>query len=229
MSNSQFQEIKKQVLEANPIKAELMAYGDGIGAPVKASMKKNEMANAITTFLIEQRMGTEAPVETSDSDPVEENQTTLAGEIRDDGEEDTLSEMVEKENAVYEQPSIRHLVRLLVPDRAFSLTGDTAMTAIQIQEFVAKEFFQQGYNLKFAKRLGAEEAGHNILFVFEDSGDDEQHSEFIIKLQAISNSLSGFQADDWISSYVDDGWELFEVEGIGWTEAGVNVLWILVR
>jgi hypothetical protein len=104
----------------------------------------------------------------------------------------------------------------------------------QARDFFAK-YIAAGYHLLFVQHLGIDPAGHMMLWAFglaNDPKDVAEYSELhhIVRTIGTSeNAITGFQADEYISSYLADGWELYEVKQLGLSPSGINVLWVLVR
>lgn len=239
MKDSQFQTLREEILKENPTVAELKSYAAGIGCDLQKITLKDEIADRITIYLTEQRMGnapaesapeettaTEMVQHTSDSEPVEKGSEELSVV----GGSETEPKKAKKQVTQNNQLKIIHVVRLLIPDKAFSLSTNERMTARQLEVYLAEEYFADEYNLHSVVHLGQEQDGHNLLFVMEDaSGAKNSHSEIKVKLQTMRTGITGFQANEWISSYISDGWDLAHVGGVGYSEAGVNIFWVLVK
>lgn len=127
---------------------------------------------------------------------------------------------------------LRHVSRTLVGYGHGN--GYEYLDPLQAQEHLSK-YLALGYHMLFVQHLGIDPAGHMFLWAFglpNDPGDLTPFNEvrhIVRTIGPAENAVSGFQADEYISTFLADGWELFEVKQLGLSPSGINVLWVLVR
>lgn len=96
-------------------------------------------------------------------------------------------------------------------------------------------WFQRGYNPVEFQAVGTIPEGHRLLYVFQKSDEPlfKEAHHVVRVLTARPNpaigSISGFQADIYIGSFLDDGWTLVGARYNGNAEDGIYMAWLLAK
>jgi len=101
------------------------------------------------------------------------------------------------------------------------------------------EYLTEGWILVHMQSLGITTDGLQMLWIIgkptEEDLRDWPYREIYHVVQNVGgvgpdgSGLTGFQADAWINSYLDEGWELAYVQAVAISEAGMNMIWVLIR
>lgn len=98
-------------------------------------------------------------------------------------------------------------------------------------------YYQNGYVPREVFVGGFDTRGHRVGWVLQRV-KDAKYSESHMVLQTLTatadpgrNTVTGFQADAYISSYLEDGWDLVGVcfNGLDMNSGGVYMVWFLAR
>ena len=141
-----------------------------------------------------------------------------------------LAEVVGIESAFTD---LYHLTRTLGP----FTDGDTVWSSEEASKELMKRF-AKGYDLVDVETMGTwPQGGVYVLWLLGKPVDGPRkvteihHVVRTVSGMGQGGSITGFQADAYITSYIKDGWRLFndKVTPLGLSPAGVTLLWVLVR
>ncbi|KKN47170.1 hypothetical protein LCGC14_0665660 [marine sediment metagenome] len=237
---SRFQEVRNALLEDCPTVDELRAYAKEEDIGLEGATRKNDIADSITTALvIREQLAQED--EAGESEKVEPEPLDKPPAV-----EDTATEVSEKSGTEEPLPAPAksklktravHWKRLIVPTNEVNqkvaeshIEIDTVLSA---KAYIEEVYFANGYEMAFVSHIGvetlAEVSGHNIMLVFiQPENRESLHTEIYIVITQVGG-LSGFHADSFLTSYLEQGWELAHFETLGFSEAGINCFWVMVR
>lgn len=97
------------------------------------------------------------------------------------------------------------------------------------------KWFERGFNPIEFQAVGTIPEGHRLLYVFQKSDKPlfKEAHHVVRVLTARPNpligSISGFQADIYIGSFLDNGWTLVGARYNGNAEDGIYMAWLLAR
>lgn len=243
---SRFQEVKAALLEENPTVEELRAYAKKEDIGLEGATRKNDIADTITTaIVIREQLAQEgeASPDQAEQAPPPAEQPAVTEDIIHDVPEELEPEKAVPASAARAIPDkglktrAAHWKRLIVPTNevnqkvaASHVEIDTVQSA---KAYIEEVYFANGYEMAFVSYIGvetlAEVSGHNIMLVFTKPEIGESlHNEIYILITQVGG-YSGFHADSFLSSYLEQGWELAHFETLGFSEAGINCFWVLVR
>jgi hypothetical protein len=132
-----------------------------------------------------------------------------------------------------EYTDVYHITRTLGP----FTDGDAVWSSEKATEKLMEKF-AEGYDLIDVETMGAwPQGGVYVLWLMgKPIGVPRKVSEIHHVVRTVSGlgsqgSITGFQADGYITSYINDGWRLFRdrVIPLGLSPAGVTLFWVLVR
>jgi hypothetical protein len=110
--------------------------------------------------------------------------------------------------------------------------------AVETEEadFGIGQMFAQGWEPIKVRSLGYSAAGINMIWILGHvpSGagkyTEARHITRIIGAGGMeSDGVSGFKADDYINSFIAEGFEIAAVDAIGLGPEGLTMLWVLAR
>lgn len=110
--------------------------------------------------------------------------------------------------------------------------------AVETEEadFGIGKMFEQGWEPIKVRSLGYTAAGINMIWILghvRNGVGNYQEAKHITRIIGAggmeSDGVSGFKADDYINSFIADGWEIVAVDAIGLGPEGLTMLWVLAR
>lgn len=133
----------------------------------------------------------------------------------------------------YIYDAIRHITRTLVT------TGqgwNSQFVQSSEADFAIGRMLAEGWEPIRIRSLGYTASGINMIWVLGHvkSGrgkySEAKHITRIVAGSGLeSESISGFRADEYITSFVAEGWEIATVDAIGLGPEGLTMLWVLAR
>lgn len=130
-----------------------------------------------------------------------------------------------------EVPLVKHLM-MTVGLRAEVERGVHTWDSLNAE---IEKWFARGYEPLQFDAVGFMPEGHRLLWVFVKV-DEPKYSECHHIIRTLSarpspeiGSISGFQADLYISSFIQDGWELVGASYNGNADDGIYMAWMLAR
>ena len=144
--------------------------------------------------------------------------------------EGPLAEVVAVESAFTD---LYHVTRTLGP----FTQGDEIWSSEEASKELMNRF-AKGYDLVDVETMGTwPQGGVYVLWLLGKPVDGPRkvgeihHVVRTVSGMGQGGSVTGFQADAYITSYIKDGWRLFNdrVIPLGLSPAGVTLLWVLVR
>ena len=234
--DSRYQEVLRELQEENPTVEELRAYARENDIGLQGATRKDVIAGTITAALIIR----EQVAQETESVSTPEPSPTPAPEAAPKTAPTPEPAPAPKTASAIDGrglPRAVHWKRLIVPTN--DATERIAATEVSIetvqsaQQYIEDVYFANGYEISAVSHISiestAELAGHNIMFVLtRPEGREPQHSEVYMLITQVGG-LSGFQADSFLSSYLEQGWDMIHFETFGFTEAGINCFWVLAR
>ena len=139
-------------------------------------------------------------------------------------------EVVTQESAFTD---LYHVTRTLGP----FTQGDEIWSSEEASKELMKRF-AKGYDLVDVETMGTwPQGGVYVLWLLGKPVDGPRkvaeihHVVRTVSGMGQGGSVTGFQADAYVTSYIEDGWRLFNdrVIPLGLSPAGVTLLWVLVR
>lgn len=226
-------------LEAEYTVPELKAKAEELGVDLAGASLKREIAEAIASDLIvsgedAEESEPEAEADTAEALEPAEPQEPAPAPQASNGHAAALDDIRPiAGGGTYVQ--LRHMVRTLV--RRGRGDGQNLMDPDQLNDHAYKSYFSKGFDLLFVEHLGMNPDGHMMLLAFGLPNDPEAEPKYheiypiVRTISAVGSdgSIAGFRADEYVSSFLADGWEVFKVKQLGLEPSGVNLLWILVR
>ncbi len=218
--------------------ADLKAIAEEIGATPGRSKK------ALVANILAKRAGEQAPDELetageapgAPSVPQEgvEGGALSATEVEADAQADAAREEGAEEKAPL--LPVKHLMVTMhaAPDESIGVLDQAGVNARVDELLVA------GYEpIEFAT-LGFSPGGHKLFYVFEQVKKPRYtRSMHIMKLltpqpNPIRNTITGFQADAYISAFIEQGWKLVGAryngdDVMGEVMNGIYIIWMLVK
>ncbi len=204
--------------------AELKAIAEEIGA-TSARSKKGLVDN-----ILAKRAGEQAPEEAP------EKAELSATEVEADAQAEAAREEVA--DAEKEAPllPIKHLMVTMhaAPDESIGVLDQAGVNA-RVDGLLA-----QGYEpIEFAT-LGFSPGGHKLFYVFEKVAKPRYtRSMHFMRLltpqpNPIRSTITGFQADAYISAFIEQGWKLVGAryngdDVMGEVMNGIYIIWMLVK
>jgi hypothetical protein len=159
-----------------------------------------------------------------------------------EGEEEVEEEAVESEEAEESQEdvappvAVKHLM-LTMFERADETTGvkDQAGVNQAVDDWLAR-----GYDVKTFDTLGFSPGGHKLFWVFEKADAPKytrsMHLMRLLTPQAnpVRGTITGWQADEYISAFIEAGWTLIGAkyngdDVLGESVTGIYVIWMLAK
>jgi len=201
--------------ELDPDRKRLLGYSMGdlrkiaeeIGAP--SANKKEDLVDNILAKSRGEAEPTEAP--------------QLVASPRDDFPIDPSGQV--------EVPLVKHLM-MTVGLRAEIGRGVHTWDTLNAE---IEKWFARGYEPIMFDAVGFLPEGHRLLWVFKKV-DEPKFRECHHIIRTLSarpspeiGSISGFQADLYISSFIQDGWELVGASYNGNADDGIYMAWMLAR
>jgi len=245
-TSSHFQEIKDEILEENPTVEELRAYAKKEDVGLEGATRKDDIAVTITTaIVIREQLQEEEAGENEKPEPAPVKHLIPKIDTQKPPAVSAESATKESQPAPVKQPitgkglktRAAHFKRLIVPTNDVTLKiADAHIEIDTVQSakaYIEEVYFANGYEMTYVSYIGvetlAEVSGHNIMLIFEQPANHEAlHNEIYILITQIGG-MSGFQHDAFLSSYLEQGWKLEHFETLGYSEAGINCFWVLVR
>jgi hypothetical protein len=130
----------------------------------------------------------------------------------------------------------RLLVRTLVKHGLGMGGWNSEAVETEEADFGIGQMFAQGWEPIKVRSLGYSAAGINMIWILGHvkSGagkyTEARHITRIIGAGGMeSEGVSGFKADDYINSFIADGFEIAAVDAIGLGPEGLTMLWVLAR
>lgn len=129
------------------------------------------------------------------------------------------------------QPSIKHFMATV----STITKRDQGIYDWQDLDAEISSWFASGFNLIEFQAVGTLPEGHRLFYVFQRSDKPlfKEAHHVVRVLTARPNptvgSISGFQADTYISSFLDDGWTLVGARYNGNAPDGIYMAWLLAR
>lgn len=145
-------------------------------------------------------------------------------------EERPAAEVVTEESLYAD---VLHITRTLGP----FTDGDSIWSAEEASKKLAEKF-AQGYDLVDVETMGTYPSGgvYILWMLGKPIEGPRKVTEIHHVVRTVSGmgqggSITGFQADAYITSYLQDGWRLFKdrIIPLGLSPAGVTLMWVLVR
>ncbi len=131
---------------------------------------------------------------------------------------------------------VKHLMLTMYesPDESIGVLDQTGVNA-RVDGIMA-----QGYEPIEFQTLGFSPGGHKLFYVFELKDKPKYtRSMHIMRLltpqpNPIRNTITGFQADAYISAFIEQGWRLLGAryngdDILGETTTGIYIIWMLVK
>lgn len=130
--------------------------------------------------------------------------------------------------------AIKHMTRIMNP---LGGLDDRIKTPIEVNEEIEDDWFAEGYELLKIVPMGFDQTGLAVLYVLGKVRDDlaPRHTQIwhiqrtLVERDQRSDSITAFQADQYVSSFLKDGWNLFASEVIQRGADAIPMLWIVVR
>ncbi len=203
--------------------AELKAIAEEIGA-TSARSKKGLVDN-----ILAKRAGEQAPEEAP------EEAELSATEV----EADAQAEAAREEIAAKEEAPLLPIKHLMLTMHAAADESIGVLDQVGVNARV-DELLAQGYEpIEFAT-LGFSPGGHKLFYVFEQVEKPRYtRSMHIMKLltpqpNPIRQTITGFQADAYISAFIEQGWKLIGAryngdDVMGEVMNGIYIIWMLVK
>ena len=169
-------------------------------------------------------------------EPEEEEEAATVGEpeaVQDDEHRELVSDEDENEAPVL---PIKHLM-LTMFDKADPSTG--VLDQVGVNERV-DDLLAQGYEPIEFDTLGFSPGGHKLFYVFRLVDEPRYtRSMHIMRLltpspNPLRGTITGFQADAYISAFIDSGWTLIGAkyngdDVLGESTTGIFLIWMLVK
>jgi len=159
-------------------------------------------------------------------------QADSAPEIKDDDMGVSLVNM--QPNPRYD--ATRLMVRTLVKHGLGMGGWNSEAVETEEADFGIGMMFAQGWEPIKVRSLGYSAAGINMIWILGHvrSGagkyTEARHITRIIGAGGMeSDGVSGFKADDYINSFIAEGFEIAAVDAIGLGPEGLTMLWVLAR
>lgn len=222
--------VKVEIIET--ITAALLIRQDTAAEDAEISGDNNGVVNNESASQVPQNDGATAPPELVDQTP-ETNGAEPPTIVDPEVESNEEVNPVRQPN----QPLAAHWKRLVIPtseaNQKFADANVEADTVQSAKAYIEDYYFANGFELDFVSYIGtdtlSEVSGHNIMFLFTRPTEREaKHSEIYFIIAQVAG-YSGFQADTFVSSYIQQGWQLKHFETLGFSESGINCFWVLVR
>lgn len=158
-------------------------------------------------------------------------------------EESTVPTIASMEYPFADQPwegemgryvAIKHMTRIMNP---LGGLDDRIKTPIEVNEEIENEWFSKGYELLKTVTMGFDQTGLAVLYVLGKvrEGLSARHTQVwhiqrtLVERDQRSDSITSFQADAYVSSFLNDGWNLVSAEVIQRGADAIPMLWVLVR
>lgn len=128
---------------------------------------------------------------------------------------------------------IKHISRTMHP---MGGVDERVMSPKRLNEYL-EEHFAEGFELIKVLPQGFGRDGVSILYVLgkvkpelEASHNNIWHIQrTLTERPMVSGGVTGFQADNYLNSFLSEGWQLFAVDTLKDGEAEIPMLWVLVR
>ncbi len=211
---------------------ELRAIANDIGAN-SARTKKQIVANILAKKTGEVAVISEEEAAAVEAEPQveEEVEEEVAVDVAAiDGDQEEGPPLAEDPNL------IKHLM-LTMWTASDPETGVLSQEAVNIR---VNEYFSLGYEPVSFEALGVSPVGHKMLWVLQKSETPKytqsMHIMRLITPQAnpVRGTLSGFQADAYISAFLEAGWSLIGAryngdDVLGEQVTGIYMIWMLAK
>ena len=201
---------------------ELRVIADEIGA--EGARSKNQLVENI----LAKKTGQEPEV--LEEEAVEEK------EEGEDGSAPEQPEETEPKEAPALPVAVKHLM-LTMFDRADDSIGVKDQVGVNkaVDEWLAK-----GYDVRTFDTLGFSPGGHKLFWVFEKTDQPKfTRSMHLMRLltpqpNPIRGTITGWQADEYISAFIEAGWTLIGAkyngdDVLGETTTGIYIIWMLAK
>lgn len=101
-------------------------------------------------------------------------------------------------------------------------------------DYEISKWFARGYNPIEFQAVGTLPEGHRLLYVFQKGKPLFTEAHHVVRVLTKNpnpsvGSISGFQADIYISSFIEDGWTLVGARYNGVANEGIYMAWLLAR
>lgn len=114
---------------------------------------------------------------------------------------------------------------------------ESVKTPAKLNAEIKEDYFDKGFELIKVIPQGFGPEGVGVLWVLGKvrEGLESKHSEIWHIQRTLSErpmetgSITGFRADAYIKTYLDNGWQLFSVDALQSGQKEIPMLWVLVR
>ena len=212
-------------------KTELRIIAEEIGAKVggtKAQLAENILAK---------KAGLQPPDDIGLSEEAPENGVGLdATEVEADAQADAAREEIAAEEAEAPLLPVKHMM-LTMFEAADQYTGVLDQAGVNAR---VDELLELGYEPVEFATLGFSPGGHKLFYVFELKDKPRYtRSMHILRLltptaNPLRGTITGFQADAYISAFIEQGWTLVGAryngdDVLGESTTGIFLIWFLVK
>jgi len=129
--------------------------------------------------------------------------------------------------------SIYHYARTIHPMGGL---GEEIKSPQEIKDFIEQDFFAKGWELAFVEPLGFGPDGLAVLWIFGKLRESLQarhkeiwHIQRTLGSNIMEGQITGFGADTYLNSYLNEGWSVFCAKALTRGGSEVPMLWVLVR
>ena len=216
-------------------KTELRVIAEEIGAKVGGT--KTQLAENI----LAKKAGLQPPddiglPEETPENGVEDEPVLDATEIEADAQADAAREEASREEVEAPLLPIKHLM-LTMFEAADQYTGVLDQVGVNAR---VDELLALGYEPIEFQTLGYSPGGHKLFYVFELAEKPRYtRSMHIMRLltpqpNPLRGTITGFQADAYISAFIEQGWTLIGAryngdDVLGESTTGIFLIWFLVK
>lgn len=162
---------------------------------------------------------------------IDNRREAIVEEVKKQSEQD--SEIEAKMEIVGGYSDVYHLARTLSPAGGL---GIEIMNPEQVKNYIEETLFAEGFELLFCDPVGFGPDGLSILWVFgKPRGREGRHKEIWhiqrnLGRRIEEGQVSGFMANTYIKSFLDDGWNLFTAKPLSnASQQEISMFWVLVR
>ncbi len=128
---------------------------------------------------------------------------------------------------------LKHITRTMNP---LGGLDDRVMTPTRVNEYI-EDHFLEGFELVRVIPQGFGSQGLSLLWVLGKVRADEKpkHTEIwhiqrtLTESTMVEGGVTGFQADQYLNSFLRDGWQLFVAQSLRTGEPEIPMLWVMVR
>ena len=217
-------------------KTELRIIAEEIGAKIggtKAQLAENILAK---------KAGLQPPddiglsEEDAPENGVKSEEALDATEVEADAQADAARDAIAKEESKAPLLPVKHLM-LTMFETADQYTGVLDQAGVNAR---VDELLSLGYEPIEFQTLGFSPGGHKLFYVFELSDKPRyRRSMHIMRLltpqpNPLRGTITGFQADAYISAFIEQGWTLVGAryngdDVLGESTTGIFLIWFLVK